>query len=138
MPRAEGAYGAIIPPEHQQDALLNQAAPVQNTWYTVLDTTELCRLISACVEVQTTGETLEMRITIDNDIYTGSIAAVAGSHYLAYLFLYSTGAILTLATTANIAWKAFLLEGRSIKVEVRKTTAAGAGNLRACVVYATW
>ena len=40
-----------------------------------------------------------------------------------------------LGTTSNLYQIPFIIEGKSVKVEVRKTTAAGAGNLTGIVAY---
>jgi hypothetical protein len=121
--------------KHQADSILNQAAPVQNTWYTVLDTVVNARLIGLGILIADTGETLEVRLTVDGNIIIGSGAAVAGTDYHAMVHTHATGTVLTFSSTD--APRAFMLEGRSLKVEVRKTTAAGAGNLKACAAYET-
>ena len=127
---------ATIPPEHQPDATLTQAAPVQNTWYPILNTTKNCRIYRIFVSVADTNETLEVKITIDGNIISGSVPATAGTSY--YVYFSGYGNALIIDTVDPIAAYAFLLEGRSIKVEVRKTTAAGAGTITARVKYAKW
>lgn len=126
-------------PVHQADTILDQANPVQHTWYTILDTTPNCRLIVANVAVQVADETLEIRITVDGHVYAGSKAATAGSDYST---VWGDGVIVSVITlqgaTSQYRSYGFLVEGRAIKVEVRKTTALGAGNLQGRVVHAKW
>jgi hypothetical protein len=120
--------------QHQPDAHLVQLNPVQNTWYTILDTTLNCRLYSVSVLVWGTNETLEVRVTIDGEVLSGSLAATHTTYYYVHALLYAAG----FAIDGN----AFLIgnytpfEGRSIKVEVRKTTAAGTGTLEGYAVHA--
>lgn len=121
--------------KHQPDVTLDQASPVQNTWYTVLDTTRNCRLYSVSVLVATTGETLEVRITVDGVTITGGIDATADTVYKAIWYFGTMVANQLYLATAD-PHHTFLLEGRSVKVEVRKTTANGTGNLKAKVTYA--
>jgi len=127
-------------PEYQPDAVLNQAAPVQDTWYTILDTTRNVRIVYGRFMVATTNETLEVRITVDGQVLVSSaLAATADtSYYLNHTvdFWNPNDTGFTLAATNNLL--AFVLEGRSIKIDMRKTTAAGAGNLVARVRYAKW
>lgn len=121
--------------EQQTDVTLNQANPVQNTWYTFLGTTKNVRLMDVRVKVATTGETLEGKLTVDGQ--TETLTAVAASNDADY------GPRKT-RDSANLFqldrdWfnypLAFLLEGRSVKGEVRKTTATGTGNLISRVKY---
>jgi len=123
--------------EHQPTATLTQAAPVQNTWYTILDTIANGRLIGVYFKVADTGEDLELRITIDGQTYVGVQAAVADTPYYINGIDYSSGA-LSVQSVLEVSQRkgAFLLEGRNIKVEVRKTSAAGAGTFSGRAEYA--
>ena len=123
--------------EHQPDATLSQATPVQNQWYTVLDAKKGVKIYSVVILVWTASETLEVRVTIDGQVLVGSVEATHTTYYYVHHKLYAAAAS-ALAIDGNI----FLLghytplEGREVKVEVRKTTAAGSGTLDARVVYA--
>jgi len=121
--------------QQQADAALTQASPEQNKWYTVLDTTANVRLYSVNLAVEDTAETLAVRITIDGRTLTGTQAATAGTWYYAYSLVSSAEA---LSYTSSIVMAMYYapLEGRSVKVEVRKTTANGTGNLLCRVKYA--
>jgi len=128
-----------VPPEQQPDAALTQANPVQNTWYTVLDTTPNARIIGMACAVLTTGETIEVRMTVDGQVKTGSMALSADTGYYVYLYTGSDASKLYFTSSVIEQYgRSFIIEGRSVKVEIRKTTAAGAGNLWACVSYARW
>jgi len=119
---------------HQTDATLDQAAPAQNTWYTVLNTTINCRIISIAIKVADTGETLEIQLTVDGQVLTVSQAAVANTWY--NLLLDANNSSIYLSTADYMRQRAFLLEARSVKFEVRKTTAAGAGTISSRIMYA--
>jgi len=136
------ANGAIVLPsglvtamsfEHKDIALLDQATPVQNTWYTVLDTVHNVKVFGLAAGVADTGETIEMRITVDGGTITGSQVAVAGTSYRVHPYLLMTG--ITLTFSSSVLINSNMCEARSFKVEVRKTTANGAGNLKAAVCY---
>lgn len=147
MPKAKGTgLRATVPPEYQAPATLNQANPVQNTWYTVLDTTLNCRIWAILIQIDTTGETLDVQITVDGQVIPSSGAVCVAGNAYEICFGYS-GALGVLPIDNLVPfdvgspfsrYRAYLIEGRSVKVEVRKTTAAGAGNLRAEVQYSTW
>jgi len=115
------------------DATLSQAAPTQNQWYTLLDTTLNVAAYFIIVAVATTAETLEVRITIDGNVYTNSFLGSAGANY--YIILASTAAgFTTTPSERNVAvWGP--LQARSLMVEVRKTTASGTGTLSGRVKY---
>jgi len=139
MPKAHGP--PYLPARLMLPARIDQAAPVQNTWYTVLDTTLNVIVYTISVRVETTGETLEARITADGNVYTTSIAAVAATTYWIIAQHPEPNLPVTASDYSGVSCAAQYfthIEARSIKVEVRKTTAAGAGNLRARVNYGVW
>jgi hypothetical protein len=124
------------------DAVLAQATPVQNTWYTVLNTTTgKVRLYGIGVRVNTTGETLEVCVTIDGVMLflTAGVACGAGTEYYCSKNFATGGTTggpyLSLGTTAV----SFMLNGfvdcKSLKVQIRKTTASGTGTLYGRVTY---
>jgi hypothetical protein len=120
--------------QQQPDATLSQVDPDQNEWYAVLNSTRECKIYAVTVLVWTTNETLEVRITIDGQVLVGSIAATHTTYYYVHHQLYASA----LAIDGNIflLGKYTPLEGRNVKVEVRKTTDAGSGTLDARVVWA--
>jgi len=124
------------PPTHQADALLSQITPVQNTWYTVLATKINARLLQIACKVATTGETLEVRIVIDGITITASLAATAGTLYYYDLTISDTGLSASLVTAQPA--KPFIIEGRNVQVQIRKTTAAGTGTITAAGAWQKW
>ena len=119
---------------HQLDAVLAQESPVQNTWYTVLETSRDCKVYGVTALVWTTNETIEVRVTIDGNVLVGAVDATHTTYYYVHHKLYAEG----LAIDGNpfLLGKYAPLEGRNIKIEIRKTTAAGSGTLECRVNYA--
>jgi hypothetical protein len=115
----------------QPDATIAQVN-VQNTWYTVLNTTN-ARLYS--LEMITVGfaETLQMRLTVDGQAMTATVNANDSTVYYVAKDQ-TTDGLLALATPINPNTYC-PLDGKAVKVEVRKTTATGAGTLYSRVVY---
>lgn len=116
--------------QHQADATLSQVNPVSTTLYTVLDTTKNVRLLSIDAKITwaTTQPTpLEVVVTIDGvSIVFGVSNPVSAQDYHASLLPYVEAANEQLfATSGGISdmMRAFLLEGRSVKVQVRITWA---------------
>ena len=125
--------------QYQAPATLNQAAPVQNTWYTILNNTPNCRVYNVSVNVEDTNETLQLRVEVDGQVYNSvGVACTHSTLYYPYHFPDSInlGASIGLtATVGDMQRRAFVVEGRNIKIQVRKTTATGAGNLTGLVSY---
>jgi len=121
--------------ELQEHTTLKQEAPVQNTWYELLPATELCRVYAAGINVEGANETLQVRITIDGKVSTP--LDITCNHSTTYHILRLLDAITQVVTYNGISTviQAFLCEGKNVKIEVRKTTAAGAGNLTGICVY---
>lgn len=122
-----------------KDAALSDVAMTQNIWVTVLEEKNVrVRLIA--FKQDTAQEDLEVKITTENGIETLTQTAVAATPYF---IMISYGADNTsnftiTATPAEITRQAFMFECRSLKIEIRKTTAAGA-NKTACVVnHSIW
>lgn len=114
--------------EHQASAYLNQANPTQNLWYEVLDKKNV-RVIYMVLRVDTTQEDIEMRLTVDGQVITGAAAGVANTDYFGALYGDSSGEYILWHTNFYDGELA-VLEGKEVKVEVRKTSNNGAGNLR--------
>jgi len=119
--------------KHQPDAHLVQESPTQNQWYTVLEAKD-CKVYAVTVLVWTTNETLEAKITIDDQVLSGSVEATHTTYYYVHHKLY--GSALEIDGNVFLLGKYAPLTGRDVKVEIRKTTAAGSGNLESRVVYA--
>jgi len=126
-------------PELQEAALLDQANPNQNQWYTLLAATGQCIVWDVGIGVATANETLEVRITADNEIMTSNAhAAIFDTDYWVRLrpSAIAQAPNLEIETWGEIrSGMSPLIMGRSVQIEVRKTTAAGAGDLRAIAIY---
>lgn len=112
---------------HQPDAYLSQANPVTATWYTVLDTTLSVRLISVTALVTwavTQPNPLYVRITIDGNVLTFiKPNPVATTYYTCNVREADQEISQTMNSMDDGAIggpvsRAFLMEGRSVKVEV--------------------
>ena len=126
--------------EYQAPATLNQASPAQNTWYTILSATEHVRVDSIGIGVEDTNETLEVRITVDGETINVASGAAANHSTDYYIFMQtraiSQDFVMQISTSIDYpARRAFTIEGYNVKVEVRKTTATGTGNLVGVVTY---
>ena len=123
--------------QQQADATLSQA-PVSGTKYEVLATTKNARIEGISVQCTWTVQPtpLEIHVTIDGQAFTFTVAnPVTATDYFARL---STEAAITaqvLDTTDYARERAFLLEGRSVKVEA-EITGGTVSNLLARVKYA--
>jgi len=124
---------------YQPQASLSQPGAVQDTWYTILDTTEFVRLYGVYISISAANEDLATRITIDGQTIVGVQAnAAAGSNYKMSFYNYAPTAAISNDFTIS-ADKGFdgtnSLDGKSVKIEVRKTTNNGAGTLTGVVMY---
>lgn len=118
--------------EYQPPAELDQANPNQNQWYPLLPATDFCRVYKASVQVAAVNETLQVRVTIDGQVsIVQSFNATFGTIYHIYVNPYATDQTIRfhMTPTLNEVSHAFLCEGHNVMIEVRKTSAAGAGNL---------
>jgi len=122
--------------QHQAPAILNQAGPVQDTWYTILDTTRNVRIYEIYGRIDTADETVEGRIIVDGQTITiTAINLTFGTTYFARRTASIAAETYYWDDTITQKESPYLFEGRSIQVQIRKTTALGAGNLRGLVVY---
>jgi hypothetical protein len=120
----------------------SQAAPVQNTYYEVLSEQNVIVWdLSICVD--TTGETLAWYCVVDDftSVESGGAAAAGATRYC--LFNADVTNLRTYSYHTDSAsfnsYKGFpLLMGRSVKIYVRKTTAAGAGTLKWVCKYSKY
>lgn len=122
--------------ENQTPKTLTQGAPVQNTWYEALPETALCRVYGFGICIEDADETLQVRVTIDGIASTP--ADITATHSTPYYIIRKLDAINRTVTYDQVAATpplTFMCEGKKVKIEVRKTTALGAGNLQAVVDY---
>lgn len=126
-----------------------QAGAVQNTWYSAGTFTNVHFYLLG-VGITVADETVEMRITVDGTVYQmvtavnlafagnavsevgaiGSVGTTAGYFRMGAADTSMYGA----ATLTCVHW----LKGKSITIEVRKTTAGGASALRVIGYYGDW
>jgi len=127
-------------PEHQADATLSQANPISGTKYTVLDTTKNVRILSIAVVCTWTVQPspLEVHLTMDGEVYVcGKIDPASAADLYVYINPPNAGFILDAVATPHGRTRAFLVECRSLKVEV-EITGGTVSNLTARVKWARW
>lgn len=131
----------VFCPKHQADAVISQANPVSATLYEVLATTKNVRIIGFSV-VTTDGTTslLEVVVTIDGRtlIFLKNNPTSAIVYFPALYSDAAENAGLLAASADNSAAKAFLLEGRSVKIEARITWTVQPSPLGCRVKWAKW
>lgn len=132
----------VIPPTYQAPATIAQANPVSGQKYTVLDTTKNVRVYSVSVSVTWTVQPtpLEVHFTIDGQAITHTFAnPVSNTFYDAVLTASAipTAQVLRITTDAVPQYRAFLYEGKSIKIEA-ETTGGTVQVLDCRVKYAKW
>lgn len=124
--------------ELQAAAVLDQVGPVNGTYYQIFQAAN-CKLINFVIQVDTVGENLQARLTVDGEVFESvATACVAGIHEFVFLQEHITapGAILVIDNaTPQANLRPFMIEGKLITCEVRKTTANGGGNLKGTCMY---
>ena len=125
--------------ERQAEASLNQGTPTQNTWYDVLpETSDPTNVIVIAVCVEDTDEDLEFRATIDGNAHTEAWTATADSVYYMYYApaVYATTIqIISSTSVTATSYLGYTFRGHSVHLELRKTSANGAGNLNGICLY---
>ena len=114
---------------------LVQAAPVNGTWYEVLDTAGQTDIHGIWFEVATAGETLEVRVTLNGVPHVVSRAAGIGTDYFVIYNNMLTAAEMLTSTTPYTTNYKLGISGRTATIEIRKVTAAGAGTITCKVIY---
>lgn len=114
--------------QQQADAAISQANPVSTTLYTVLAATANVRIISISATVTwavTQPNPLEVLVTIDgNTLVFIAANPVSATPYFAVIEPYAPETTQILSNDVNSTrYRAFLLEGRSVQVQVRVTWA---------------
>jgi hypothetical protein len=132
LPAATSLYDALTF-KFQSPIVIQIVHPVQNTWYTILPTTMNCRLIGFQTMIETLLESVNIRLTLDGVVLTNSGDQIAGASYFGY---FDSSGGLRVGTTDISAYRAFLIEARSIKLEIQKTTANGDNPFDCWVNYA--
>ena len=122
--------------ELQPPVVLNQAGPVNGTYYPLLPATELCRVYNVAINIEDTNETLRVRAIIDGQ--TSNDQNIVCNHSTTYNVIKRLDAISrqwVMYAETNFNRKAFMIEGRNVEIQVGKFTAAGVGNLTAVALY---
>jgi hypothetical protein len=116
----------------QPDAYLDQSNPTVDEWYTVLNST-FVRIDAIGILVNGTDETIEVKLTVDGNTWEGSKVANAGELYSVYQL--PIDGSLGFSTNYGSVLPCQIHEGRSVKVEFRKTTSNGTANIQCRVPY---
>lgn len=125
-----------------------QAGAVQNTWYTAFSGVDVV-FGALGIGITVANETVEARFTIDGttiNVTAGAALLFATNKFtncLTALVLTSGVPAVTLAAAAaTLAAPAVTpetwLKGKSVKIEVRKTSAGGASAIQVFGVYGQW
>ena len=125
---------------YQAPKVLNQAGPIQNDWYTIglADGVMLnSRIYDIVVNIEDTNETLEVQALIDGEtIEANNLALTHSTNYFAYRSPDAITRVDELALSiSKLGFLAFTLDGQSVEIQVRKSTAAGVGNLTGIVTW---
>lgn len=122
--------------ELQEPVLFDQAAPNQNQWYPVFNELN-CRIYGLACSVTVNNETIEVRAVIDGiQVGAQARAAAVGTYYWGYKYIHPDAQIVIIALGAGdneSAIHSYMMEGRHVEIDMRKTTLAGAGNIRMVV-----
>lgn len=122
----------------QADAAISQANPVSTTLYEVLATTKNVRVLSLFAKVTwavNQPTPLEAVVTIDGQtISYGIDNPVSATNYFACAYGAGAEANQSLNVNDHSADRAFILEGRSVRIQARITFAAGAPTPLVCRV----
>lgn len=119
----------VKPPQYMARERLAQVNPVQNDWYLVYTSPGPVVILCVNFRVNTADETIEVRQTIDGIPTLAVFNAIAGTDY-SVIRMMNPSALDAFATQAAADDRGFLVLARNTYVlEIRKTTALGAGNL---------
>lgn len=118
--------------EYQAPETLDQASPVQNTWYTVGEVTN-CIIYHVGLAIEDTNEDLALKVTADGETFEGTVSgATHSTNYYCYFAGASVDGIdfMSSSSTSHNFGKYSPFFAKSFKLEIRKTSANGAGNLK--------
>jgi len=131
--------GGVFAPPLKRYAQNSQAAPVQNTWYPILNTTNVI-LYDVQLKIATTGENLEIRITADGVVHGlfSAYAAVANTNYRVIYWLRADSVAANTLDLSVAAPYGTLMSARAVLIEMRKTSANGVGVLSGSAHYGAY
>ena len=115
--------------EKQPIATIDQAPPVQNTWYAVLDIEQPTRVVYLSMKHDNTDAsalTINMRVTMDGVVLTCAADAAGTDNAVYYFYVDPTSDALLSTTTVFNAGYYEDMRCNSLKVEVRMTGVPGA------------
>ena len=116
------------------------AAGVQNTWYTVLDTTLKVRLYSLWMNQyndEAAAKTISMQIIVDGVTLTHTLSGASNTTPSRCYEIGQQTDTLEAAPATYLIGRYVALHGKSVKVQVRSTSAAGTNqHLKAYLRYA--
>lgn len=122
-----------------------QPTAVQNTWYTVCDLRNVEYLEMDYVIDGAAAEDIEVRFTVEGEAFTGTDAGLAGHTHKTVMFNLQpaggpppTWLQITPLASGTFVVGASRKSCKSLKVEIRKTTAAAAQTIAAGVLYGQW
>ena len=123
-------------------ATIDQAPPVKNQWYTVLDINVPFRGIYLSMKQDNTdssAQTINMQVTIDGVVMTAAADAPGADNIVNYFYIGPTADALVSTTTVFNPQYYEDVRGNSIKVEVRMTGDPGtAEHLFGYFQYELW
>lgn len=135
--------GARIQMPAYTELLATQAAAVQNTWYAMFTGNNIA-FDGVAIGITVADETVEVRVTIDGVLIdcAAGVNLLFATNFLTQIGVlrFTTGAgVITLGAPAAEAdtnpADIFWLRGRSVLIEARKTTAAGASAITIRGIY---
>lgn len=139
LPAATSLYDALTF-QHQSPMFINDASPISDTYETVLDTTTNVRILSIYLLSNwavTQPTPITVKVTIDGITLTGVQAnPISGTYYYVSLNPNSTSVLDLTTDLLPGHYRAFLLEGRSIKVEAKIAWGVTQPSLACMVKYA--
>lgn len=117
----------------ENSAYIDQANPVQNTWYEVLNTVYYGHIKQINFQVTPVAEDLECRITIGTK--TETITVGSTSSVVRIFISQSTVNDYWFVSATTSLTQVYMIEGQGLTVEIRKTSANGNSNITAAVKY---
>jgi len=130
-------FGAKFHYDDHDTDLVNEAPPVQNTWYEVFHAYDVRHLYCVIRQVndEAAAKTVEVRWTIDGNVYLANPALASNQiNWVFRNYLPSSGGTGGLANSTAERMAAFYQSkrGKDYKVEIRITAALGTNQTLTC------
>ena len=125
-------------PKHQPDAVIDQDNPVSGTKYPVCDVKN-ARILSLYTKIiwSVQPSSLELHTTVDGVLHTYTIANPLSDKGYYGSRPYESDPIMSLVYIEFVGARAYLFEGRSVKIEL-EVTGGTVSNLSARMKWAQW